>query len=221
MPESFALGVDAKICGLTRPEDAALASASGAWRLGVVFAGGPRTVTVGVAREIVAAAGAVPVLGVYRSQDVETILKISRAAGLRGAQLHGAYGGEAAQRLHAAGLEVWRVAPIVPGRPVADQLTGSLDHADVLLVEPRHPDGLGGKGIALELRLAREACAAAGSVRVALAGGLTPDSVGEAIRLVQPDVVDVSSGIEIAPGIKDPGQLVRFLERVRDAYAGA
>lgn len=217
MPGSCALGVDAKICGVTRPADAALAVAQGAWRLGVIFAGGPRTVAPMLAREIVIAAGEVPVIGVYQSQDVGTILQISRLTGLRGAQLHGDYTSEAARQLRANGLEVWRVLSLAPDQPVVGQVTGGLGDADVLVIEPRHLDGRGGKGVALDLLRAREARQAAEGVRVALAGGLTPDSVREAIRFVGPDVVDVSSGIESAPGIKDPVKLARFLEQVRDA----
>ena len=209
--------VDVKICGLTRPADAVLASTHGAWRLGIVFAGGPRMVSRSLAREIVRAAQVVPVIGVYRSQDVATILEISRAVGLRGAQLHGDYPAEAARELRDGGLEVWRVASISPERPVPGQVEGLLEQADVLLVEPRHLDGHGGKGVAMDLDRAREARLAADGPRFALAGGLTPDTVAEAIRFVGPDVVDVSSGIESAPGIKDPAQLVRFLEQVRDA----
>jgi phosphoribosylanthranilate isomerase len=213
--------VDVKICGLTKPADAALAVAHGAWRLGVVFAGGPRMVSRVVAREIVSAAGDVPVIGVFQSQDVRTILQIAAAAGLRGAQLHGEFPDQAIRDLHAGGLEVWRVATIVPDQPVAGQFSGWVERADVLLVEPRHLDGLGGKGVALSLARAREARLAAGRLRFALAGGLTPDSVGDAIRFVRPDVVDVSSGIESAPGTKEPAKLARFMEQVRDAFPRA
>lgn len=214
------MGVDTKICGLKRPADAALAVSHGAWRLGVVFAGGPRTVSPALAREIVLAAGDVPVMGVYQSQDIGTILQISKVTGLRGAQLHGDYSSEAAGTLRASGLEVWRVASIAADQPVAGQICDWLGNADVVLIEPRHHDGRGGKGVALDLVRARAARREAAGVRVALAGGLTPESVLEAIQFVGPDIVDVSSGVESAPGIKDPVKLARFLEQVRDAYPG-
>ena len=210
-----------KICGLTRPADAALATAEGAWRLGVIFAGGPRTVSQALAREIVVAAGPVPVIGVYRLQDVATILQVSEAAGLRGAQLHGNYSREAARQLQLGGLEVWRVAAITPDRPAGPQVEECVANADVVLAEPRHADGRGGKGVAMDLQVALAARRATQGTRFALAGGLTPDTVDEAIRFVGPDVVDVSSGIESAPGIKDPAKLVRFLEQVRDAHPRA
>jgi phosphoribosylanthranilate isomerase len=213
------VGVETKICGLTRPEDAALAVQLGAWRLGVVFAGGPRRVTPGQAAAIVLSAGKVPVIGVYQDQDVETILDTSRIAGLSGAQLHGEYTDADAEALRLAGLEVWRVrllAPDAEGDGVAARLAR---HADVVLVEPRHPDRSRDRRLALDLERARAVRATIRGPRVALAGGLTPESVGAAIRVVGPDAVDVSSGVERAPGIKDPARMARFLEQVRDAHA--
>src|SRR5690348_3220390 len=88
-----------KICGLTRPEDAAAAVAAGAAYLGVVFAGGPRRVTAQAAAEVSAAAGGVPVFGVYGDQSVDDIVRLTRAAGLAGAQLHGPYRRQDAARL--------------------------------------------------------------------------------------------------------------------------
>ena len=79
---------EAKICGLTRPEDARLAAELGASWLGVVFAGGPRQVDVAGARAVVDAGGGVPVLGVFAGADFSTIKDYCSAAGLAGAQLH-------------------------------------------------------------------------------------------------------------------------------------
>lgn len=211
--------VDAKICGLTRPEDAALATAHGAWRLGVIFAGGPRLVDVARAREIVAAAGGVPVLGVFGTQEVNAVLDLAAAAGLSGAQLHGDYDTDAAATLRAAGLEVWRVAAIDSTAGIRDLLAAQSVSADALLVEPRHLDRAGGKGVALPTALATAARQAAPQVRFVLAGGLRPENAADLIRLVEPDAVDVSSGVESAPGRKDAERLIRFLEIVRDARA--
>lgn len=209
--------VEVKICGVTRPEDAELAASNGAWRIGVVFAGGPRRVTVSKAVEIVAAAGMVPVVGVFGTSPVASILQTRAAVGLRGVQLHGTFSGEDVATLRAAGLEVWRVAAIAPGAEIERVVAAATIGADVVLVEPAHPDGMGGKGVPLDPALARRAREAAAATRVALAGGLRADTVAEAIRLVGPDAVDVSSGVEKAPGIKDREQLIRFLEQARDA----
>jgi phosphoribosylanthranilate isomerase len=202
-----------KICGLTRPEDAAAAAGAGAACLGVVFAGGPRRVTTSAAAEVRAAADGVPVFGVFGDQSVEAILRVSEAAGLAGAQLHGPYPRAAAARLRAAGLQVWRVVRIaVPGD--LDALAEAALDADAVLVEPRVAHATGGSGVSLDLAVAREARRRLAGAVMALAGGLTPASVAHAVALVRPELVDVSSGVESLPGIKDPDKIARFLEAV-------
>jgi phosphoribosylanthranilate isomerase len=215
------VAVEAKICGLTRPADAALAVELGASRLGVVFAGGPRLVNEALAASIVAVAGGVPVIGVYQRHDAEAILRVSAATGLRGAQLDGEYTAADGNRLRAAGLEVWRVVHLheMDGEPA--MLQAEAMGADVLLLEPRHPDRVAGARAALDLVQARLVRLSAPGSRVVLAGGLTAESVADAIRVVGSDGVDVSSGVESAPGIKDPVKMARFLEQVRDAYPSA
>jgi phosphoribosylanthranilate isomerase len=203
----------AKICGLTRPQDAAAAVAAGADYLGVVFAGGPRRVTAPAAAEVRAAAGVVPVFGVFGEQSVDEILRISRAAALAGAQLHGAYRREDAARLRAEGLRVWRVVRLA-GPEDLGALRESAAEADAVLVEPRVAHATGGTGIPLDLTLAYEARARLAGGAMVLAGGLTPETVAAAVALVRPDIVDVSSGVERLPGIKDPDKIARFLEAV-------
>ena len=205
------MGARAKICGLTRAVDAAAASEGGAAFLGVVFAGGPRLVTPAQAAEVAAAADGVPVFGVYGSQTVEEILRISRAAGLSGAQLHGSYPRAAAARLRTEGLQVWRVVRIATPDGL-DALAAAVPDADAVLVESHVPHALGGAGVSLDLAVAREARARLAGTTMVLAGGLTPESVAEAAGLVRPEVVDVSSGVEYLPGIKDPDKIARFLE---------
>lgn len=205
--------VRAKICGLTRAGDAVTAAAAGADYLGVVFAGGPRRVTAPAAAEIRAAAGGVPVFGVYGDQSVDEILRVTRAAGLQGAQLHGDYSRADARRLRAEGLLVWRVARVADPTDLALLPEISMD-ADAVLVEPRVPGRSGGTGTRLDLALAQAARSRLAGAAMVLAGGLTPESVVEAMALVRPDVVDVSSGVERLPGVKDPDKIARFLEAV-------
>jgi phosphoribosylanthranilate isomerase len=202
-----------KICGLTRPLDAAAAVAAGASYLGVVLAGGPRLVTTDHAAAIRAAAGRVPVLGVYGDQPVEHILSVSRAAGLAGAQLHGPHSRTDAARLRAEGLLVWRVVRIATPDDF-DRLAEAGNEADAVLVEPRVEHVLGGAGVPLDLAVAREARGRLAGVTMVLAGGLVPGSVAQAVALVRPEVVDVSSGVEHLPGIKDPEKIARFMEAV-------
>ncbi|HZA99142.1 MAG TPA: hypothetical protein VE399_10215, partial [Gemmatimonadales bacterium] len=86
--------------------------------------------------------------------------------------------------------------------------------SDAVLVEPRSPAALGGTGIALGLDLARAARERLGSHPLVLAGGLTPETVAEAIAKIRPEIVDVSSGVELRPGIKDHTKIARFVEAV-------
>ncbi|HSE27012.1 MAG TPA: hypothetical protein VLA95_02190 [Gemmatimonadales bacterium] len=206
------MGAEAKICGLTRPADAALAAAGGAAYLGVVFAGGPRAVSAATAREIVLAAAPVPVLGVFGAAAVGDILRTIRAAGLAGAQLHTSDPPPAA--LAGAGM-IWRVRRLAAAAD-ADALP-DVPAADAVLVEPAVPGQGGGTGRALDLALARLARVRLAGRRMALAGGLRPETVGDTARAVGCDIVDVSSGVEAPgrPGIKDAGRMRDFLEAVR------
>jgi len=205
--------VRVKVCGLTRPQDAVFAAEAGASYLGVVFAGGPRRVDVETAAAVRAAAPTVPVLGVYGGQPIREILASSRGAGLTGAQLHGSYSRADAARLRDAGLLVWRVVRIAAPEDLDALAEAALD-ADAVLVEPRVAGAGGGAGVALDLAVAREARSRLAGVTMVLAGGLVPGTVGAAAALVRPEVVDVSSGVEYLPGIKDPEKIARFLEAV-------
>jgi phosphoribosylanthranilate isomerase len=167
-------------------------------------------VTPARAAEIVTAAGGVPVFGVFVRQTEADILATASRAGLTGAQLHGPHTSATAARLRAAGLRVWRVVRIATTADL-DEVAGHAVEADAVLVEPRVPQGQGGTGTPLDLELARAARARLAGPMV-LAGGLTPATVANARDLVRPDVLDVSSGVERLPGIKDPELIVRFLE---------
>ena len=101
-----------KFCGIMQGQDATVAAEAGAAYLGVVFAGGPRAVTVQGARRVVEAAGGVPVLGVFADQSPDEILRIGERSGLSGVQLHGPYSAADAARLKTHGLTVWRVVRI-------------------------------------------------------------------------------------------------------------
>lgn len=214
------MAVSVKVCGLTRARDAELAVRLGARYLGAIFAESPRRVAPAAARELAAAAGGVPLLGVFVDATPDEILRLRDRARLAGAQLHGAYDEAAAHRLLAEGMRVWAVARLREAGE-AEHLGDRLGPAEMLLVEPRVEGAHGGTGIALPPDLATAARAAIPAGRFALAGGLTPETVGAAVALVRPDVVDVSSGVEAAPGEKDPERLRRFLEVVGDADARA
>lgn len=206
------------MCGLRRPADVAVAAEAGATYFGVVYAGGPRRVTDLEAREVVLASAGRPVLAVWGAPDLDAILKSRDAAGFHGVQLHGGSDPELASALRAEGLVVWRVLRMA-GAADLSHLDHMREGADALLVEPRVSGVEGGAGVALDLGLAEAARARFGSAqhpapstRFVLAGGLRPDTVQHAVRTVRPDIVDVSSGVERSPGVKDPFLIKRFLQ---------
>ena len=202
-----------KFCGIMRPHEATSAVMAGASYLGVVFAEGPRTVTPEIAREIVAAASGSVVIGVFTSQPEDEILQIRDQVGLSGAQLHGPYSAGSAARLRAHGLEVWRVVRIAAPADL-DLLGEACTESDAVLVEPRVAHRSGGSGLPLDLAVAREARSRLAGHPMVLAGGLTPETVSEALAQVRPEIVDVSSGVERLPGIKDLDKIARFAEAV-------
>lgn len=207
------MGAEVKICGLTRPEDAARAAELGAAWLGVVFAGGPRRVGLAEAREIVRAAGGVPVLGVFGGGAADAILQLVDEAGLAGLQVP--FDSPVAASRASDTLIHWHVHRLAGAQDV-DALDGT-PPVGAVLVEPLVPGTLGGAGVALDPALALAARSRLAGRRMALAGGLRPGTVRAAIDLVRPDVVDVSSGVERpgSPGVKDANLLRAFLEAVR------
>ena len=201
-----------KFCGMTRPEDAALAAEIGASYVGVVFADGPRRVTASHAREVLDAAGpSVKRAGVFGTNAPGEIARICEAAGLDVVQLHAdpTVADVRAIRKQFKG-EVWAAIRIA-GAHIPREAELLFDAADAIVLDARSEKHLGGTGEALPwddiaVDLARDR----GSSAVVLAGGLKPDNVGSAIRTLAPDVVDVSSGVESAPGIKDPRLMREF-----------
>jgi phosphoribosylanthranilate isomerase len=201
-----------KFCGMTRPQDAALASEIGASYIGVVFADGPRRVSPSQGREILDAGGSkVRRVGVFGTNSPDEIARASEAACLDVVQLHADPTPSEVRsiRKNFRG-EVWAAIRIA-GHHIPVDAEGLFDTADAVVLDARSEKRLGGTGQALPwsdvaVDLARDR----GSSAVVLAGGLKPDNVGSAIRTLAPDVVDVSSGVESAPGIKDPWLMREF-----------
>jgi phosphoribosylanthranilate isomerase len=153
------------------------------------------------------------VLGIFARQSSEEILRIAESTGLRGAQLHGVYSVAEAARLRAAGLEVWRVVRIAVPSDL-DLLGEASAESDAVLVEPLVAHAEGGAGVPLDLAVAREARGRLAGHPMALAGGLSAATIARALELVRPDIVDVSSGVERQPGIKDNEKIASFVEAV-------
>ena len=198
-----------KICGLTRAEDVAAACELGAAYVGFNFvAASPRRITNAVAREIaVAAAPGVLRVGVFAGEDADTIARAIEAAGLHLVQLH--------RRLTEEEVALSPVPIIAVARQAGEDF--SVPRGEILvrchavLFDPSE-----GTGKSLDPARVEEA---SWPVPVLVAGGLDAQSVGAVIRRLRPAGVDVASGVESAPGIKDRGKLERFFAAVREADA--
>ena len=209
--------IDVKICGLTRSIDAEAADAAGAAYLGVIFAGGPRMRTPADARATLAGRRAHKV-GVFGTQSPAEIAEICAAVPLDVVQLHGESTAERVAEVRAAtGLEVWAVLRTADGM-LPESADNLADEADALVVDTLVPGQLGGSGVTMPWGILGESLdAMAVATRIVLAGGLTPENVSEAIDYVAPSIVDVSSGVESAPGIKDHTRIRAFIAAVRAA----
>lgn len=217
MTESSVPGI--KFCGLTQPEDARAAAEAGAAYAGVIFAGGPRLVSAERAAEVLDAAGpTVRRVGVFGAAGAREIAETARAARLDVVQLHGdpSRAEVDAVRRSFAG-QVWAVVR-VSGETLPPHASPLFGSADGVVLDAQVPGTLGGTGVTLAWAALRDevdrARAVSGALLV-LAGGLRADNVGQAVRALAPDVVDVSSGVERAPGIKDLTLLRAFAIAVR------
>jgi phosphoribosylanthranilate isomerase len=209
-----AQGTKIKFCGITQLGDAELAVAAGAWAIGLIFwPSSPRRCDPDAAAEIAAAVKRrVEVAGVFVNATLDHVAETADAAGLTIVQLHGdegpAYCGEAARRTGCKVIKAVRV------RSGADVQALSSFHTDYHLLDSYTAAVPGGSGETFAWEIAR---AHRGRVPMILSGGLTPGNVGEAIAAVRPFAVDVASGVERAPGRKDPGKLQAFAAAVRAA----
>lgn len=204
-----------KVCGLTRREDAVTADEAGAAYLGAILAPGyRRSVTPGAAGVIFRSLQARRV-GVFVDADGDLLLSAAAEAGLHVVQLHGDEPPELADRVRRAGYEAWkavRVRGMDDVREAARRYAGSVD---ALLLDGYDPSAAGGTGTRFDWLQIAALRSELHGMRLVAAGGLRPDNVAEAARILRPDAVDVSSGVESAPGIKDPAAVQAFIRAVR------
>lgn len=207
-----------KFCGLTREQDVKSAVELGADYVGVIFAGGPRNRTLDEAAHILRGAAAVKRVGVFGSPHATELSRYVASIPLSVAQLHGDSSAKAVIAARAIGVkEVWAVVPVLDGG-LADHAEALFLCADAVVLDTRAANGLGGTGRSFDwAAVAGKLAGMRRNARLVVAGGLTPENVAEAIRFLKPDVVDVSSGVESAPGVKDPILMSRFVEAARSA----
>jgi phosphoribosylanthranilate isomerase len=209
--------VKVKVCGITRPEDAELSAELGAWALGFNFWPGSkrvvdRAVAAGIARTMHRRLERV---GVFVNQPLDEIAGLVDALGLSYVQLHGDEGPQfcaaVAQRTGAKVIKAVRVGH------ASDLQDLDRYHTDLHLLDTSVAGKVGGTGRTWDWGLAAKRRS---KVPFLLSGGLTPENVAEGIAAVRPWGVDVASGVESEPGLKDPAKLKAFLEAVGDARPG-
>ena len=202
------MSLPVKVCGITRLEDAEAAIACGAQALGFNFhRPSPRYIAPERVREIVAELPPfVVTTGVFVQQSAEEMDRIVALCPLDRIQLHG---GEPAEMVGAVSRPAYRAFRL---KEEGDLAAVEAAPEDTVLLDTFDLELFGGTGRAFNWEWARRI---GETHRVILAGGLTPDNVARALAAAQPAALDVVTGVEAAPGIKDAGKIARFFEAVQ------
>jgi phosphoribosylanthranilate isomerase len=198
--------VRVKICGITSLEDAVAAVEAGADALGFLFTEGPRHVPLGRAQEIITEVPAfVSRVGVFANAPLETVQKAIEACGLDHVQLHGQEPPQFCEVLGNRAIKAFRVKD----KTIIHQIMWyPVIH---ILLDARDEAG-DASGLRHAWRVAR---GLRHQYRVILGGGLTPENVAKAIAFARPWAVDVCTGVEVRPGIKDPKKVRSFIRRAK------
>jgi phosphoribosylanthranilate isomerase len=218
-----------KICGNTSLADAQQAASAGASAVGFIFAPSPRRVTIEQVRTISPHLPRnVDRYGVFVNATFDEIVSTVDQAGMTGVQLHVNHDSELPRRLRAHFSAQDHAAPfgIIAVLPFGTELQQQLSDAaadvavDAILIDSRTAVAYGGTGIRYDWQAAQAPFhSVAPQRRLVVAGGLNPDNVAEAIRTLEPWGVDVVSGVEAAPGRKDPDRVAAFIRNAREAFA--
>ena len=207
-----------KFCGITRIEDAREAARLGAWAIGLNhWDQSPRRCDPGTAVQISAELRrAVQIVGVFVNPTLDELARAAEDESLAMVQLHGDEGPdfcrEAARRTGCKVIKGVRV------RSAADVYAAEVFRTDYHLFDAHQPDTPGGTGESFDWELVG---ARRSKVPAILAGGLTPANVAEAISIARPDAVDVASGIEASPGVKDHELMAAFARNAEQAAGRA
>ena len=208
----MALRTRIKVCGITGKDDARAAVAAGADGLGFIFVKeSPRLVDPDVVRAVT---GELPPfvnsIGVFCDEDIEVVEEIINYCHLTLVQLHGSESPEYCKGVSRPVIKSFSVRP----ETESQELVTYSEVASGFLLDTYHKDMAGGTGKVFDWKLVEQIQPPG---PVILAGGLNPENVGDAIRLVKPFAVDVNSGVEYQPGRKDTDKLKSFADEVRKA----
>lgn len=209
-----------KICGISTSDALEAAIRARAAHAGFVFfPKSPRNVTPGQAAALAQRAqGRIGRVGLFVDADDATIAEAVASARLDALQLHGSESPERAAQLRARfGIAVWKALSVATAEDTA-RAAAYAGAVDLVLFDAKTPKGTlpGGMGLSFDWNLVANW---KGPIAWGLAGGLTPENVAEAIGLTGTPLVDTSSGVESAPGVKDSGRIQAFAEAVRGPSA--
>lgn len=204
-----------KICGITQPQQATAIASCGATAIGFICVPtSPRYVTATQIREAVTQLpDDIDKIGVFANAEIEEISQIVNDSGLTGVQLHGDETPEFCNqvRQQISSIEILKALRI-RNLEHLEQASIYSQHVDTLLLDAYHPQQLGGTGQTLDWAMLEKFHPTSPWF---LAGGLTPENILEALSQVQPDGIDLSSGVEIQPGHKDLNKVVLLFERLK------
>jgi phosphoribosylanthranilate isomerase len=200
-----------KICGITNEEDALAAARFGADALGFIFAPSPRRISPERARQIIKVLPPlIQTVGVFVDEERDRVSSIVDICNLDIVQFHG---NESVDYCKSFNLRVIKAGRL-RAREDLQSLSKYGEVVQALLLDSYVPDRVGGTGVTFDWELAVQAKRYG---RIVLAGGLNPENVGSAINKVKPYGVDVSSGLEQSPGVKDHEKIRQFIAAVRQA----
>jgi phosphoribosylanthranilate isomerase len=210
-----------KICGLMRPQDAALASRLGADAAGMIFhPPAKRNISPEQAQEIVGALGTyVTPVGVFMDDSTTRIITIAQMVGLRVVQLHGHETPPQVEELNRNNLKVLKALQVDETLPQELLRWRGVKGLSGIVLDTAGVSG--GTGVANDFTaiLVHHNSGCFNNLGpIIVAGGLTPENVGQVVRLLRPWAVDVSSGVEASLGVKDEQMVRRFVEEVSAAY---
>lgn len=204
-----------KICGVTRPEDARIAEQAGASYVGAILVPeSPRFVEPEGAERI-ARSVRIPLVAVAGETDATRLAQMAERSGSGAVQLHGEVTPETVGFLREAGdWELWKAVRVRSGTDITDAFAEFGSSVDLFLLDGWHEDKLGGTGMTFPwetLETVRGSLPV--GVRLGVAGGLSVENVRSAVERLDPDLVDVSSGVESEPGRKDLRRVREFVKR--------
>lgn len=208
------LSMRIKICGLTQPDQAVAIASMGASVLGFICVKqSPRYVTPQTIQTIVKALPPIDRCGVFANASLEQIKQTVALGPLSGVQLHGQESATYCQTVRTALPDVELIKALrIRNLQDLDQVHTYAPHVDTFLLDAYHPQHLGGTGHTLDWQALKTFCPERPWF---LAGGLRPDNIVQALSLLSPDGIDLSSGVEQSPGDKDLDKVAQLIQAVR------